>query len=1636
MSERRKLPSLFEAGRLAERLKLELKANPDINEASWGAWFGPVQEALRNKKWEGQDIRRCHVDLTECRWADPLPLLSLGLSLVEFEQNGGSVSIAFPSPYISDGFGVPGDWYDSKDVEPTRLLKYLAREGLFQLLAFPKTVVLPQQSAPIPTERTITIGPETLAPADRSETLKKLAEHWAPLAFEESTCLKATMLRLHRPKEPGDSAPLDAIDEWVERTLYRDIAQVIYDKVPRWAQRGLTYRLLMFLRETLHNVAEHAYAESGLAAVYVRYREGALGQAPSTWTRLDEYVRRENNNLCTPLLRTKGRGTSFARARTGFFEVYVVDAGKGLSRTLRRSPSPSESDPVHQTMLAVFDSWCSSKSQRMTEYGGLYLIRLLLEPLHDYVRVRDEDTWWGTELPIPMSNRGVRLAGQIALRAYGHEHTGTSICGLAWTGRLSWLERTDTPGHSWHGLEREDENVRLLSVLQEVNTDLSILDGSYICDCRFAGEPWNQTIPAPEQPRGLVLLLPGSNWMRNHIQNEIARVLTKGCLAQGGSLIVGDIASEEALTYLAAIQNAWAFTIPPLSIPARVVLVTRDLKVCVLKRDNKHLFRAQDSLSRTFVRRRSIGVGRVPASHSLAEYFRLLRLHDGHRLWEIVGPTRILGGQLPSRYMPDTFLDERVDWNNDIVLDCYLDFPQTITHPTCREIYTISLNRLTGLFPEQDCDLTALDSLVDSLIVRFNADQHPRPRFKQDGGQGSPGEPLRKRLRIGSVQVSGLTEQSSNEGDTPVFYFFRHPNGTANGHYLLPWLASPSGKPLALPFGGRQLPPGAYRRVGRTPVIARDGWKAYPMPRFDEHDQPICEQGPRDSYRAWQEPSRTTMKIGHWSYGGHHDLLSINLILAFDTEMDRISLVLAGSLARWVYANLFRIFALESAHLTDAGQRLLKAIANDKYRRLLPEGLAQQEPLVVYPSHPVTDHIVDRFLSVVADHDRLKMVRARMLAILPIRRHRGGSGLQISGLTLERLEMIRVGRRKKRPPVVFFDDAVISGRTYEEVKRLLRSKGFKDVYSLVLLDRQRLPSADHIAGKRHVCYWRLDVPALGSSARCPLCRALARVKDLSARIASDEHRRRINIWQEHWAARNPTTDWGDSGLRPSPLLLTKAERKFGIVPDRNRPGSYRQIGGAGQRIRLTNSAGLAASVTELHSITSRDDLPLRWLENENLDAEVRIQLVASQLLLFFGELDAALAHDLGLRLVAALWDAKEHDRNTALAALTLVACGNEFLSRTMREFMKDEVRKCLTTPPDKDLIWANVDFVILLAFCLDLGVVIGSRELDRASRLLKPTGTRRDLYYRLHREVQDVQGKAHSSPLRHHLNQWEAPPLGFEKSIPDIVASVGQIKAVATGLERHWLRADTDVHKKFGEVQGAIQANAEELERRLRDLRDSSRSTAGNTPNADFQQCRHLATALLEDGGKLHAAVFVPIGIQTIHSERDCMLLHGLRDVLPPTGQVEQKRIELHRSTALSDELDVARLEKGNLQEAYAVWDLEVTWALRELLTNVKCAEGAPIDCPWKNCGHDRGTAHMWVRLMLEQNYALIELGNRTPKTAEQVQEETHLSHSHHVFRDLGGKVSFKKTDGLLFTRIYLPFAHTLGLPGEEVRHG
>lgn len=353
-----------------EGQKLTLTSEQELNDASWGAWFGSLQQALRLKLWKGKSFSHCHVDLTSCPWADPLPLMSLSVALAEFEQAGGSVSLAFAS-------------FDKADGGEQRLLKYMAREGFMSLLADSAIAHFPSRTGETKTlaNRNVSIGNDPLT----KELLEQLKDLNVPLAFERSTCLPVTMLHLHRPQDLDDTKTLNDIDQWVERKLYEAIEPVVSVMVPGWAQRSVRYRLLMALREMLHNVAEHAYEKSGLAAVYVRYREGALGEAPATWLRLEKFIRREHDQQKVPLMAPPSERESFPKTRTGFFEVFVLDSGEGLCRSLGELSATVSSSPLQKCMLDIFDSGRGRRKQRPTQYGGLFLLRQLLEPMHNYL---------------------------------------------------------------------------------------------------------------------------------------------------------------------------------------------------------------------------------------------------------------------------------------------------------------------------------------------------------------------------------------------------------------------------------------------------------------------------------------------------------------------------------------------------------------------------------------------------------------------------------------------------------------------------------------------------------------------------------------------------------------------------------------------------------------------------------------------------------------------------------------------------------------------------------------------------------------------------------------------------------------------------------------------------------------------------------------------------------------------------------------------------------------------------------------------------------------------------------------------------------------------------------------------------
>ena len=1613
---------------------LTLVTASDLNERSWAAWFGNLQVGLDKRQWQGQDILTCVIDLRLCRWADPLPLLSLALSLANFEAKGGEVQVILPEVYpgrVEVRLASSGDVLQ-QDYQGGRLLKFMAREGFLDLLTRVQPVTrLDELSQPSQQNRQTWIGSQQMA-AKRIPELRELHD---PLAFEESTCVPAMLLALGMEQSASVTKTLGDIDQWVRRTIQTRIHPVVMDKVPAWAHGGLLYRLQILLRETLHNIAEHAYGpDGGLAGVYVRYREGRLGQAPSTWRAMEPHIKREDDGNRIALMKAVPTYQAFSRTRAGFFEVFILDGGCGLIASLLKNESLRQiresPNPLHRSMLAVFDGR-STKTNRPTEKGGLFLLRCLLEPSRDYLRARDADTWWGRELPMPMTQSDSTQAAPFTVNCEAGRHDCVPIHGLAWTARLSWLDRMDSAALpdvcNWHEITEQDRRP-LLAVLRDgasKTNDTSV----HVNDWRLTGPVWNSQ--ATDQGAKVLLVLPHCDWMKDRIQDRLDESVQNGRLCQDGTLVVGDIISEEALTYLMAIRRARRLFAANGQLPARIILVTRDLRSVVLRLQDG-LYQEDKDCTEAFVS--------GEASWSLANYFHALRSHDGRRLWDTIDDGE--AGPLAA------FRREWVDWHDGRCLDGYLDFPATLTNPVCRAIYNLTLERLTALFPRRNCRLIPLDNLVESLVIRFRAQQRPRGRlFAGDAHVGTIN------VYVGSIRVTGFTEldRTLSEERPTVFHFFAHPSGesfrqpsdSSPAYCLLPWLVPLRGDPPEECICDNQ-PRDWYRRIGRTPGIARGGWKAFGVPRFDNHGQSIYESTPHETYGAWQDPSRSPMKLGHWSYGGHHDLLTVNLLLAFDTEFDQISLVLGGRLARFVFANLFRALGITRGHLNDDGKRLWDTIQKDGFRRLIPQDVGELGGILIFPSHPVTDHVLGRLTSWLENTEKLHTVLTHCVPILPLRRHRGGSGLQLSGLTIERLKSFTT--KDNAPPVTFFDDAMISGHTFQQMKSLLHGLGFHQIYSLSMLDRQRLPSAHHVDRQlepsnqsethtyRNVCYWRLDAPAMGSRAHCPLCKGLGRVKDLAGGIKSPERRERALRWLEIWAERNPATDWGDGGLRPIPLELKKPNRKFCIVRDPDNSTAWKQAGIEGKEIVLTNSAGLVAWVTELHSITARDDLAMRLLDpnSEKLSLEVRIQVCASQLLLFHGEFEHDLAVKLGYQLALSLFDARIHDRNTALAAVTLIACGNKFVTAALERLRASRRSGEGTVVSDRE---TNLDFLTLL----ELSSVMETRSVLKPSPALFSAPSRREAYRLLQETICSGEPDHHSSPFSRFQDVTSPVQAADRGHLERVVEAAASLRRRLVEISPDWFRYTEEsapLLETFKDFRKVVEDRLTSLTTPISRALELIGQDA--TADVDLGPSKALASDVLSDGHRVALAVFTPLGLASLRKERRPSIMDELQKAVNIARKGE-RFITIAELTEF-DYREASRLMDKGKEEHYVVWDSLIRNALDRILSNIRHAAKEPIPCPWPQAADAYGgnqpkqMAHLWARLDIYGEYVAIQLRNCTEIRAEEVTAKTKNKPWVKTFDELGGGVTYSNPDGanILQTTIQIPYSFFLDSPSSS----
>lgn len=115
----------------------------------------------------------------------------------------------------------------------------------------------------------------------------------------------------------------------------------------------------------------------------------------------------------------------------------------------------------------------------------------------------------------------------------------------------------------------------------------------------------------------------------------------------------------------------------------------------------------------------------------------------------------------------------------------------------------------------------------------------------------------------------------------------------------------------------------------------------------------------------------------------------------------------------------------------------------------------RQCSFIIYPSHVNTEQIIDIIKTYVGEN----AVKA-MIPLIPLNRERNGTCFQPSPLTIEKLKReINSLKIKQDAPVsvLLFDDAIVDGKTQEEIKHILYGLGVNQVLSIFILERRRLP---------------------------------------------------------------------------------------------------------------------------------------------------------------------------------------------------------------------------------------------------------------------------------------------------------------------------------------------------------------------------------------------------------------------------------------------------------------------------------------------------------------------------------------------------------------------------------------------------
>lgn len=1166
----------------------------ELSSKAWGQEWGTVCRTIRSNS---TNITTIILDLVDCTWADPFPLLSMGLEFSYYNKDN-QIKIMIDLPEIND------DDVDYVKLKKARFLNFLDKDGFIGFFnQCADKVVFSDQTK------------------DKLDVI--LQSYSRKLLRQSREIIRASIYEI-KTLEECELAKQD-----IEKAFINEFKSI----VPYQTYLEVFSQVHHIIYELVDNVFFHAYAsihdQKKRFAIYIRTRSGLPKKSRGHYEtgETEKFLRDEENR--NPAL---DNGNKVLNA-SSFLEIFFVDNGIGLMESLRTRVEQEYGINARYTLRFYLEKvlkdgirTLDSQEDSETFKGGLHFLCNILRSNQSYLWCQEGKEWGSGECE-KIITEGIGKSRKESIYCGEYKHP---LPGLRFCFRIPFSESSQTENpiaFKWNG--KPSNHPAYLQYEELYEADLKIntvccIDERYGLCLLTNGDPDDWAVLKTdniarssgdidcEKINGIhtIVWFPKDGNTKNDVNKRLAFytesfIKRVDCLKQVRTLIIADIPSKEHLSYYYALEGA-KWKARGLSIFERVILVTDRWEANVLEsmggklENSKRLSNSFLGISRTgtISNKRNI-------SGSVEQYARFLRKYDSYLFWS-----------LAQEYAAQkVFINADIKWEGTKEIHGFVNFESIYL---IEDLYTL-LKRV----------LSRTIAFTENMCVEFLNIDYPSARICMDiNATNIFYDPKHiSYVSVNAACATGLTKESyynAKKIDFSVVFFphFTYTSKDKNTLFLFIWPKYNS----VIKFKPEST---VYRRLGKTNLITSDKDDKL-IDTNSIYSSSI--QNKNAAYNEFQDKYAKIIKFGHYRTDHHHYLIAFDLMAYIENcyyKKQGVILYIIAQIVECIKGKEDIGKSINNSEWLRAVSAFIKEHDTDLIKKS-----SKNRMVVIYHSNTFMEYLMGYVKKIINPVLYEHIIPINIIDI----QHRG-TPMAISPFVRHNIED-RV-KDNDCKDVLFIDSSVSSGRRLLEMNNILMSIGCNNIFNIAVIDMRRLQGADNTVHS----YWKVNIPRLDDEASCLICESLERINTIKYDVLEDLAGR-IDEWKANWSDISISNNLSEHGLLPEEII--NIQIKDGIFK-----GGAFTITDINTLIMYVTEK-LCESYNNDFVLTFIEDHP-------SLSSSIKLQLICTQLCLFGNQSSKRLQMRLLDELFRNMAERVGVDNYTSLAGLVLIAQSDTIL---------------------------------------------------------------------------------------------------------------------------------------------------------------------------------------------------------------------------------------------------------------------------------------------------------------------------------------------------------------------------------------